>query len=89
MVFEIAPRQHNKGEAIHQLLRTDNFKNREPVFVGDDVTDEDGFVVVNALDGQSIRVGHDAPTKARYVLDDAADVRRWLKSIVAANRNSS
>lgn len=89
MVFEIAPRQHNKGEAIHQLLRTDNFKNREPVFVGDDVTDEDGFVVVNALDGQSIRVGHDAPTQARYALDDVADVRRWLKAIVATNKNSS
>ncbi|MBU2675733.1 MAG: trehalose-phosphatase [Gammaproteobacteria bacterium] len=89
MVFEIAPRQHNKGEAIRQLLGTETFKDRTPVFVGDDVTDEDGFTVVNALDGQSIRVGDDAPTKARYALDDVADVRDWLASIVAVNKNSS
>ena len=88
MVFEIAPRQHNKGEAIRQLLSTEKFKHRAPVFVGDDVTDEDGFLVVNSLNGQSVRVGHDAPTEARYALDDVADVRDWLKSIVAANRNS-
>ncbi len=89
MVFEIAPRQHNKGEAIRQLLGTEKFSDRTPVFIGDDVTDEDGFIVVNALNGQSIRVGHDAPTEARYALDNVADVKDWLESIVANNNSSS
>lgn len=88
MVFEIAPQQHNKGAAIDQLLSTEKFSGRTPVFVGDDVTDEDGFVVVNSLSGLSVRVGNDAPTEARYALDDVADVRDWLKSIITANRNS-
>ena len=81
MVLEIAPRSHHKGEAIRELLQHDPFHGRRPVFVGDDVTDEDGFRVVNELGGLSIRVGHGNETAARYALDDVAGVRDWLRSV--------
>ena len=81
MVLEIAPRSHHKGEAIRELLQHEPFHGRRPVFVGDDVTDEDGFRVVNDLGGLSIRVGHGDTTAARYVLDDVASVRDWLRSV--------
>lgn len=85
MVYEIAPRQHNKGEAIRQLLKSREFEQRQPVFIGDDITDEDGFEVVNALQGISIRVGGGSATAAHYALDSVADVRKWLHSVVAAS----
>ena len=81
MVLEIAPRSHHKGEAIRELLQHDPFRGRRPVFVGDDVTDEDGFRVVNELGGLSIRVGDGRESAARYVLHDVASVRDWLRSV--------
>ena len=44
MVLEIAPRGHDKGEAIRKMLHHGPFSGRQPVFVGDDVTDEDEFL---------------------------------------------
>ena len=81
MVLEIAPCSHHKGEAIRELLQHDPFCGRRPVFVGDDVTDEDGFRVVNELGGLSIRVGYGNETAARYALHDVASVRDWLRSV--------
>jgi len=78
MVLEIAPRAHSKGEAIRTLLEHGPFRDRRPVFVGDDVTDEDGFLAANALDGLSVRVGDIEASAARYSLPDVAAVRRWL-----------
>lgn len=89
MVFEIAPRQHNKGEAIRQLLKSREFEQRQPVFIGDDITDEDGFEVVNALQGISIRIGASSATAAQFALGSVADVRQWLHSVVAANRRNN
>jgi len=77
MVIEIAPRGRDKGKAIEAILRTQPFVGRRPVFIGDDVTDEDGFGAVNARDGISVKVGP-GPTVAHYRLDDVAQVTGWL-----------
>lgn len=83
MVLEIAPRNHDKGEAIREMLQHSPFRGRQPVFIGDDVTDEDGFRSVNELGGLSIRVGHESQTAARYALDAVEDVHAWLRSVAA------
>ena len=82
MVFEIAPAAHNKGAAIRRIIEEPPFSGRVPVFVGDDVTDEDGFEVVNQLDGVSIKVGDLAYSAAKYGLPDVAAVRPWLRSAI-------
>jgi trehalose 6-phosphate phosphatase len=82
MVFEIAPSAHNKGAAICEFLEHTPFAGRVPVFVGDDVTDEDGFREVNRLAGVSIRVGGKDRSSAKFRLPDVASVRSWLREVL-------
>lgn len=79
MVLEVKPAGANKGTAIAAFMAERPFSGRRPVFIGDDVTDEDGFHVVNGLGGLSIRVGHDGHTAAPYHLADEAAVHAWLR----------
>ena len=48
---------HDKGSGIAALLATPPFSGRTPVFIGDDLTDESGFLFVNAQGGISVRAG--------------------------------
>jgi trehalose 6-phosphate phosphatase len=77
MVIELMPRSAGKGRAIAGFLADAPFHGRSPVFVGDDTTDEDGFAVVNRLDGVSVHVGGGA-TIARHNLATVGDVWTWL-----------
>lgn len=79
-VIEAKPVAANKGTAILSLLNEEPFRGRVPVFIGDDVTDEDGFKVVNAVGGVSIKISPGA-TIARFRLDDVADVHRLLDQL--------
>lgn len=78
MVSELKAKGHHKGHAVEAFLSCPPFRGRTPVFVGDDVTDEAAFEVVNARDGISIRVGSQAGTIARYVAGGPGDIRKWL-----------
>jgi trehalose 6-phosphate phosphatase len=51
-----------------------------PIFIGDDLTDEYGFALVNRLGGHSIKVGPGSSV-ARWRLADAAAVRGWLERL--------
>lgn len=85
MVAELKEGRHDKGKAIEALLGRVPFAGRRPVFIGDDLTDEHGFAVVNARDGVSLRVGTGgAPTQARYCVADPAELRGALAALVAA-----
>jgi len=77
-VVEIRPVGGDKGAAILAFMRDPNFRGRTPVFVGDDITDEDGFEVVNRLGGYTVKVGA-GQSVARLRLPDVAAVRQWLE----------
>lgn len=79
MVFELKPGGRDKGTAIADFLSEPPFAGRLPVFIGDDVTDEDGFAVANIAGGHSIKVG-DGDSLARWRLGDAGSVREWLRA---------
>jgi trehalose 6-phosphate phosphatase len=84
-IVEIKPAGKDKGVAVLEFMQEAPFKGRAPVFVGDDVTDEYGFVTVNRLRGYSVKVGPER-TAARWRLRDVAAVRAWLAQAVRAPR---
>jgi trehalose-phosphatase len=72
-------RGYSKRGAIESFMREPPFAGRTPVFIGDDVTDEDGFEAVNALGGYSVRVGDLAATSARFRFSSVSTVIAWLR----------
>jgi trehalose 6-phosphate phosphatase len=79
-VLEIKPAGVNKGVSIAQFMREAPFRGRTPIVVGDDLTDESAFEMVNELGGQSIKVGP-GDTAAVWRLEGPAQVRAWLERL--------
>jgi trehalose 6-phosphate phosphatase len=77
-VVEARVRGFDKGHAIRMLAAQAPYAGRMPVFVGDDRTDEDGFVAVAALGGYGIKVGA-GDTAARYRCPTIESVHIWLR----------
>ena len=69
----------SKGTAIAAFMTEAPFAGRMPVFVGDDVTDEDGFEEVQRMGGHAVKVGA-GPTAARYRCAGVSEVATWLQS---------
>lgn len=74
MAIEIRPRGIDKGGVVKLLMREPLFLSRVPVFVGDDVTDEDGIRAAEELGGWGLHVSD-------YFPRGAAGVRDWIVSI--------
>ena len=82
MVVEAKAVGGNKGAAIADYLNEKPFAGRRAVFAGDDVTDEDAFVLVNARDGISIKVGP-GETHATYRAAGTDEFLAWLRQLPA------
>jgi trehalose 6-phosphate phosphatase len=80
-VAELKPAGFDKGSAIEEYLAESPFHGRRPVFLGDDLTDEQGFAAINRRDGISVKVGK-GPSIAHYRLPNVAAVRDWLGTLL-------
>ena len=76
-VAEILPSAAGKGKVIERFLQQAPYRGRRPIFVGDDLTDENGFKAVNAQGGLSIRIGA-GDTIAQIRLGTPSDLRHSL-----------
>lgn len=75
--LELTASHATKGAAVERFLLERPFLGRRPVFIGDDVSDEDAFQVVNAVGGISIKVG-EGVTAAKHRLANHRAVLDWL-----------
>lgn len=83
-IIELKPNlDWHKGRALDWLLENLDWNPKQyyPVFIGDDITDEDGFEAIQGK-GLGIIVGaHDELTAATYKLKDTQEVTEFLKRI--------
>ncbi len=93
-IFEFQPDlPWDKGRAIEWLAKALELDHPDTmiIYLGDDVTDEDGFGVLRGRPhGFGVRVGSsDTPTAARYTLSDCEEVQEFLaflRSILAESK---
>lgn len=81
MVAEILPRGSDKGEAVRAIMARGEFIGTIPMFVGDDITDEDGFRVAQKLGGIGVLVGERDNSVAKARLSSHKDVWHLLEQI--------
>ncbi|HXP95364.1 MAG TPA: trehalose-phosphatase, partial [Telmatospirillum sp.] len=81
MVYEIKPRGYSKGTAVEAFMKTDPFRGRKPVFIGDDLPDEDGFEAVRTFGGLGILIGPHRSTKALFQFETVSALRIWLAEL--------
>lgn len=86
-VIEIRPNvAWDKGKAVLWLIEALGLEDALPIHIGDDLTDETVFAVLEDR-GVGIFVGEEArPTSARYRLRDPNEVERWLRELIVALR---
>jgi trehalose 6-phosphate phosphatase len=78
MVIELRPPGADKGDAVRAFMTEPDFAGARPLFVGDDLTDEDAFRAAAELGGGGVLVGPVRETVARWRLADVAAVSAWL-----------
>ncbi|AJE49081.1 trehalose-phosphatase [Celeribacter indicus] len=81
-VSEVALAGVDKGTALRRLMEEAPFRDRIPVMIGDDVTDEDGFVAAQDLGGFGLRIGT-VETAARYRVDRMQQAHDWLRATLS------
>jgi len=80
MVIEVKPAAADKGRAVRRFMEDAPFRGRVPVFVGDDVTDEDGFQVARTLGGFGIKIG-EGDTAAHFRIKSVSAFLKWLAAL--------
>lgn len=74
MVFELRPRGYSKARAVLDLMNQPPFVGRRPIFVGDDIADEEGIAACERMGGAGYNVH-------RSFAGRPSEVRRWLEDI--------
>lgn len=91
-IFELQPAiDWDKGRAVLWLLDAMGLVRSDvhPIYIGDDVTDEDAFRVLAAF-GTGIVVGEeDRATAARYALKTPEEVQRFLDRLGEAGKGTA
>ncbi len=80
LVVEIKRPGINKANAVCELMTYPPFAERNPIFIGDDFTDEPVFGVISQFGGLGFSVGRVVPDVNGH-FDKPESVRAWLARI--------
>lgn len=80
-VCEIKPAGFTKATGVRELMNHAPFAGRQPIFIGDDVTDETVFAIMPAFNGLSFSVGRVAHGVNGH-FEAPKDVRAWLAKLL-------
>ena len=78
MVAELRTPGPGKGDALADFMAEAPFEGALPIYIGDDLTDEDAFAAAAAAGGHGILVGARRETCATWRLGGVDDVLAWL-----------
>jgi trehalose 6-phosphate phosphatase len=78
-VFELKPLDYNKGTALADFMLEGVFRDRQPVVIGDDLTDLDAFRAAERLNGLTIGIGQ--RIRGHWQLTDPQALHRWLEEL--------
>ena len=81
MLWEVRPRGTDKGKAVQTLMASPPFSGRHPLFIGDDVTDEDAIRAAHTMGGAGFQVdaAFGSPAAVRGWLRQSADMGAWAR----------
>ncbi|HVV62856.1 MAG TPA: trehalose-phosphatase [Pseudolabrys sp.] len=79
-MLEVKRPSVSKGEGVRELMKHPPFRERKPIFIGDDVTDESVFAVLPALGGEGFSVGREFHDLAG-IFASPSEVRRTLQRL--------
>jgi trehalose 6-phosphate phosphatase len=88
MVVEIKARGVNKASAVNELMSCPPFLGRNPIFIGDDTTDEPVFGIIPKFGGLGFSVGR-VVADANGHFDTPESVRSWLARIAADGKGTA
>lgn len=75
MAWEVRPRGASKATAVRDLMVRPPFQGRVPIFIGDDVTDEEGMEAARGFGGMGFRL--------QDAFGSPAALRDWLARAAA------
>ena len=80
-VLEIVPKYVSKGSALETLLELPAFRGRQPVMIGDDISDQSAFAAAVRLGGRGLKVAGEHFARSEAFFSGPAEVRGWLAAV--------
>jgi trehalose 6-phosphate phosphatase len=88
LVFEIKMSGINKAGAVRELMKYPPFKGRQPIFIGDDTTDEPVFPILSQFGGLGFSVGRIVADVNGH-FEKPESVRAWLSRIASTGQGAT